>query len=127
MANRLVLGAFDGTFVLRASVPGSDVLSTSLAPSKIAFDSRWADMMRIIQHGNVTLASGASTTITHGLGFVPMAAAWMYKNAADPDMMSQEYGTRIELKATTTTLAIRHSVGSTFSIKYVIFNMGATG
>lgn len=51
MVNRVVLGAFDSTFVLRASRPGFNVLTTTLTPEQIAFDSRWARAANIYASG----------------------------------------------------------------------------
>lgn len=53
MSNRVILGAFDSTFVLRVSRPGADVLNTALPVEQLAFDSRWASLAVIHQQGLV--------------------------------------------------------------------------
>jgi hypothetical protein len=53
MANRVVLGAFDNTFVLRVSRPGNNVLDTALAPEKLSFDSRWNSLLKVVQQGTI--------------------------------------------------------------------------
>ncbi|WP_274426740.1 hypothetical protein [Chelativorans sp. YIM 93263] len=62
MANRVVLGAFDGTYVLRCSRPGYNVLSTGLPVERLSFDSRWDEVGNIMLTGSITRASGASPT-----------------------------------------------------------------
>ncbi|MBC2806648.1 hypothetical protein C3Y94_026200 [Rhizobium ruizarguesonis] len=51
MSNRLILGAFDNTFVLRISRPGANVLDPALPVEQLAFDSRWASLAVIHQQG----------------------------------------------------------------------------
>jgi hypothetical protein len=53
MSNRLILGAFDSTFVLRVSRPGANVLDPALPVEKLAFDSRWASLAVVHQQGLV--------------------------------------------------------------------------
>ncbi|MGO7308774.1 hypothetical protein ACCS91_33505 [Rhizobium ruizarguesonis] len=51
MSNRLVLGSFANTFVLRVSRPGVDVLNTAVPVEQLAFDSRWTGLAAIVQSG----------------------------------------------------------------------------
>lgn len=51
MTDRIILGAFDGTYVLRASRPGFDVTNPNLPKEALAFDSRWNTVGRIVQTG----------------------------------------------------------------------------
>ncbi|MBX4911374.1 hypothetical protein HJA82_29110 [Rhizobium bangladeshense] len=53
MANRVVLGAFAGTYVLRISKPGFDVLDTSLSAGNLSFDSRWSSVGKVWTKGQV--------------------------------------------------------------------------
>lgn len=53
MTNRVILGAFAGTHVLRISRPGFNVQDDTLIPEQIAFDSRWASTANIIAQGIV--------------------------------------------------------------------------
>ena len=55
MANRLILGAFNGSMVLRVSRPGYNVLDDSLPASAISFDSRWGIAANVMQTGIVSL------------------------------------------------------------------------
>ncbi|EKF43971.1 hypothetical protein NA8A_04145 [Nitratireductor indicus C115] len=65
MANRIVLGAFDGTFVLRASRPGYDVLDPALLPEHVSFDSRWQEAGNIVQRGTFKLSGSSTFNITY--------------------------------------------------------------
>lgn len=69
MANRVVLGAFDGTYVLRVSRPGFNVLSTGLTTNQLAFDSRWSDTGLEFMSGNFTADNSGSVTINYGTTF----------------------------------------------------------
>ena len=70
MANRVVLGAFDGTHVLRVSRPGFNVLSTGLTPKQLAFDSRWQESGNVFMSGNFSApATGSWLTIPFGTTF----------------------------------------------------------
>lgn len=70
MANRMVMGAFDGTQVLRISRPGYNVLSTGLAPKYLAFDSRWDITGRILLRGSIVMAAANTNyTVNYGLGY----------------------------------------------------------
>lgn len=60
MANRVVLGAFDGTYVLRVSRPGYNVLSTSLTSEQLAFDSRWQEAGNVYMTGSVVMTTPPS-------------------------------------------------------------------
>jgi hypothetical protein len=53
MSNRLVLGSFDNTYLLRVSRPGANVLNPSLPVESLAFDSRWTNMFTVVQSGNI--------------------------------------------------------------------------
>lgn len=73
MANRTILGEFDGTYVLRVSRPGADVLNASLSPEFLAFDSRWQDTARVYMSGVVSpwSAIGNDAYIDIPLGYAP--------------------------------------------------------
>jgi hypothetical protein len=66
MANRVVIGAFDGTFALRLSRPGYNVLDPALPPENLAFDSRWTSSTNLVLSGEATFvnASGVTQPIT---------------------------------------------------------------
>lgn len=51
MANRLILGAFANTYVLRLSRPGYNVFDDGLPPEVIAFDSRWPKVATVLASG----------------------------------------------------------------------------
>jgi hypothetical protein len=53
MTNRIILGAFEGTYVLRASKPGYNVLDPALTKEQLAFDSRYFTAMRVLSQGTV--------------------------------------------------------------------------
>jgi len=59
MANRLVLGEFNGEQALRISRPGYNVLSPGLWPEELSFDSRWTEIDWIFMHGYIAIPPGA--------------------------------------------------------------------
>lgn len=78
MSNRLILGSFANTFVLRVSRPGYNVLDDSLPPECISFDSRWQETMNVIQSGRVNFNGQPSLTINHYLGNSRPLILWSY-------------------------------------------------
>ncbi|QIG69090.1 hypothetical protein EVB78_057 [Rhizobium phage RHph_N1_15] len=83
MTNRVVLGAFDGTFVLRISKPGFDVLNTSLSDANLSFDSRWGSVGKLWMKGALPqsaftqFSSGGTPSVqaSFSLGYTPGANA----------------------------------------------------
>lgn len=76
MANRVILGAFDGTHVLRVSKPGYNVLDPNLPASALSFDSRWAEIAGVFMEGTVLLNNSVrSATVYHNLGYRPLVFA----------------------------------------------------
>lgn len=84
MTNRLILGAFAGTFVLRVSRPGFNVMDDSLPPECISFDSRWQETMNVLMSGQVTFGnagvagSQSYALLNHWLGDFRPIVAWAY-------------------------------------------------
>ena len=77
MANRVVLGAFDNTYVLRISKPGFNVLDPNLSAGQLVFDSRWSEYTSVHSEGIASFAPGQSTVaVAHDLGFRPFAMCW---------------------------------------------------
>lgn len=67
MANRVILGEFNGDYVLRVSRPGHNVLNTALARKNLAFDSRWPETLQVVNQGRVFQpAAGTIQSISHG-------------------------------------------------------------
>lgn len=69
MVNRIVLGAFDNTFVLRASRPTFDVLSTGLTTNQLAFDSRWGEASNCFLIGSFTFGTASYVDVMFGETF----------------------------------------------------------
>lgn len=75
MANRLVIGNFDGQSRVRVSKPGKNVLNAALDRTDLAFDSAWFD-------GSLILADGATpsnwqfTLDYPDLGYPPVVLAF---------------------------------------------------
>lgn len=67
MTNRVILGAFNGTYVLRVSKPGYDVLTPSLTKEQLVFDSRWASTSSVFMSGTIA-HDGATTLYTVAFG-----------------------------------------------------------
>lgn len=88
MANRVILGLFSGSYRLRISRPGFNVLSTTLTNNQLAFDSTWSGIGSIIQKGvGILDSSGNFTTPLIGtFATPPMVMAIMYQeNFGVPD------------------------------------------
>lgn len=69
MANRMILGSFNGDHVLRVSRPEHNVLNPNLARKNLAFDSQWPETMQVIHSDRVSYpASSTANTfsIPHG-------------------------------------------------------------
>jgi hypothetical protein len=69
MSNRVVLGAFDGTYVLRVSRPGFDVLDPNLAKELLAFDSRWDEAGNVYMTGSGVIPTGPGSSQTATIDF----------------------------------------------------------
>ncbi|RUU75714.1 hypothetical protein [Mesorhizobium sp. M7A.F.Ca.MR.362.00.0.0] len=54
MANRLVMGAVDGSYKLKVSKPGYDVM-TALTNEQLAFSTDWDDAGKVLMTGSATL------------------------------------------------------------------------
>ena len=100
MVNRVVLGAFDSTFVLRASRPGFNVLTTTLTPEQTAFDSRWADAANVYASGitrgscfmgNLVAAVSCTIQAPAGLPYPPIVRS-LLKHESRNEFMHGEYG-----------------------------------
>lgn len=91
MANRVVLGAFNGTYVLRVSRPGYNVLDPALPPERLVFDSRWAEANNCFAVGSVTFG-GQDRDVYFGetfawnaiplVVFIPRMSGGVYSNFA---------------------------------------------
>ena len=64
MVDRVLLGSFDGTYVLRVSRPGYDVKNTGLSEKNLAFDSRWAEVGQELMRGSVDFTPDAAGMMT---------------------------------------------------------------
>lgn len=64
MTDRLILGAHDGTHVLRMSLHGFDVKDTNLKPEQLSFDSRWQEIGNIVVSGTFQLSGGSNAART---------------------------------------------------------------
>lgn len=53
MTDKVILGAFDNTYVLRVALPGYDVKDPNLPTKCLAFDSRWNAMATVVMSGTV--------------------------------------------------------------------------
>lgn len=83
MANRLILGAQAGTFILRTTVPGAEVTNEALDDRLVTFDSRWPDMGKVYMQGQFTGASMQDYSnggTPSAVGRVPMGYTPSYLN-----------------------------------------------
>lgn len=69
MANRVVLGAFDGAYVLRVSRPGFNVLDPALPPEHLAFDSRWQEAGNVYMEGTFSIGNSGAYIVDFGTTF----------------------------------------------------------
>lgn len=80
MANRVILGAHNGSMVLRVSRPGYDVTSTSLTRKQLAFDSTVSNCLRVLYQGEVSIPASQTqyTVLTYSPSFpvAPLCIGW---------------------------------------------------
>ena len=73
MANRVVIGNFNGEQVCRISRPGFDVLDSALSKDNLVFDSRWVQTSSVLYSGSAVTdqSNGVSNfkTITYPVAF----------------------------------------------------------
>ena len=69
MADHVLMGAFDGTFVIRTSLPGFDVKNTGLPPESVSFDSRWPEIGNVLVTGEFRLSGTSEKLIYFGTTF----------------------------------------------------------
>lgn len=136
MANRVVLGAFDGTYVLRVSRPGFNVLSTGLTRSQLSFDSRWPETGNELLSGSFSINTSNTVTINFGttLADVPIVslrvrgsdgASYIAHSAYDDSMLST---THFSLEVSTSQFSFRKGwpyptdlFGGTSLVAYNVF------
>lgn len=82
MANRTILGMkADGNIGLRCSLSGVDALTGDSSLGGFSFDDEWTDIVKIALTGTASVVGGSqsppgtSTTVSHGLGYVPFIEA----------------------------------------------------
>lgn len=71
MTNRVVLGDFDGTKVLRISRAGNDVLDPDLPKEGLSFDSRWLVALRFMTSGSFVSGIGTVGMVTVPYPYIP--------------------------------------------------------
>lgn len=72
MTNRVIMGKFQNDFVLRASMPGYDVLNPNLPPEQLVFDSRWSKVSSIYMDTWVYVPINQTQTLWFGKWFDPL-------------------------------------------------------
>lgn len=114
-------------YTMRVTVPGADVL-TETDPNKFAL--RTDDAAALIKEkarGSVTLANATTSTIAHGLGYIPMVLVWgedqggnLIYGADNPGFDTHINSWRVELDAT--NLLVSQLVdANNRTFKYFIF------
>jgi hypothetical protein len=85
MANRTLLGLFQGVYRLRISMPGYDVMNAGLGSEQLAFDSAWGRLGKVWMKGAVAVGSPGSVNVFFGRTFnapplviVYSTMNWMY-------------------------------------------------
>lgn len=125
MTNRLILGQFDGTYLLRVSRPGFDAMDPNLRPSQLAFDSRWMTTLQVHISGNVTMLNN-QVVIPHGLGYRPFVMIFLSGSAQfgqAPGNTSQLDNVQITPSALIFTPPSRYPRAAGYEIfyRYIIF------
>lgn len=79
---RTVLGKKNnGNFGLRCSLSGVDAFLGDSSGGGFSFDDEWTDIVKVVMTGTANVAGGsqsppgASTVVSHGLGYVPFIEA----------------------------------------------------
>lgn len=95
---RTVLGKkLDGHFGLRCSLTGVNALTGDSSLGGFSFDDEWTDIVRIALVGTANVPGGSfsaadpapTTTVSHGLGFVPFIEARLVSGSTiNDDFMS---------------------------------------
>lgn len=91
MTRRILIGPFpegSGTYGVRVSQPGYDVMSNPVDNSKLVFNSDWQEVLAIANDasGNPLLrpinasAAGVIYPYSHNLGYIPFVAAFVNIN-----------------------------------------------
>ena len=107
MTNRLIMGSFDGTFVLRISMPGYDVLNTSLTPNQVVFDSRWIDTSKIFFKGS---SASFATSEPGGITSTEIALPLFYNPGSTPPLIWLEVILNTDAANSTPFLDMRSAV-----------------
>lgn len=99
MVNRTVLGAMDGTFGLKVSKPGFDVLTST--GKQLVFDSRWTESLNLLMSGEMTVPSGGATLyFGQTLPYIPVV--WVaFWGQQIPNWWSSTY---VRLQVTTSSV-----------------------
>lgn len=128
MANRVVLGEFDGDYVLRISRPGFNVLSTSLPRQNLAFDSRWPENMNIVTSATVTVSGAGIFSVPHGMSYAnaPVGLAWFQQggyvyqiDSIGPRVVESGFQRSIQLFVTSTHLQFPRT-GADKTVHYLV-------
>lgn len=125
MANRVVVGAFAGTYVLRVSRPGFDVLNGGLTPEQLVFDSRWSEAGNVFLRGSVVRANaGDATQIMFGETFSQPPAIFVYRSTDVPNVWEPWAASFVQPNETspvylrTDSFYLRHEDGGTRTFVY---------
>jgi hypothetical protein len=132
MTNRVVIGEFEGTYVLRVSRPGYNAMDPNLPSIGLVFDSRWATFAAIHMNGSVALGVDTSgnervISIYHGLGFTPYVLGFETANADGHQYAGGSGAERFYMTADATHLHIRDPIGFGGTMKYCITRTRAGG
>lgn len=138
MANRLVLGAYGGTFGLRATKPTYNVLDMTVAARNVSFDSRWSATIATTVKGYATIPKPTGTggdfyssvTVSHSLGYKPYV--WWVTSTDDSTYIEQGAwnldALSVIVKHTLTTVSF-HRPGTYYAnnalyVKYILMSRG---
>lgn len=81
MVQRVLLGAFQGTYVLRVSRAGFDVTNPALTDNQLVFSSQWTDSANLLLSGTI-LPSSTNNTVFYGITYnvAPLVLLIGFKN-----------------------------------------------
>lgn len=118
MANRVIMGSFNGDYRLRISAPGYDVLNTGLVSPQLRFSTDWGRLGNIWMQGTITMGANTTQDLMFGRTFTLPPSSIVYGTNYAVD----DYGAYVNGYAYTYTdrLRIYNNFGATRKYWYYV-------
>jgi hypothetical protein len=122
MTNRLILGAHAGTYVLRASRPGYNVLDDGIAPAGVGFDSRRTSALKVRLQGIVAWSGGTPSTASISFGMTFPSPPIIFLASREGNVLRQ-----LELIFNSTGGYSQAAIGDVTTTGFTVNKFGASG